>query len=38
MIHAWIDIILKINEIHRPTFQIKKEEINSKQDIFKLSI
>ena len=38
MIHAWIDRILKINEIHGPNFHNKMNEINSLQDVFKVSI
>ena len=38
MIHAWIDRILKINEIHGPIFKKKMKEINNIQDIFEINI
>ena len=38
MIHAWVDRVLKVNEIHGPNFQRKMKEINSLQDNFKISI
>ena len=38
MIHAWVDRILMINEIHGPHFLRKMEEINSMQNGFKISI
>ena len=38
MIHAWIDRILNINEIHGINFVNKMNEINSQQDSFKISI
>ena len=38
MIHAWIDMILKINEIHGPNFVRKMNEINKKQADFEISI
>ena len=38
MIHAWVDRVLKINEIHGPNFYRKMDEINSKQSNFKISI
>ena len=38
MIHAWIDRILKINEIHGPNFNRKMLEINSLQNNFKVQI
>ena len=38
MIHAWVDRILKINEIHGPNFIKKMDEINSKQNFFEITI
>ena len=38
MIHAWVDRILKINEIHGPNFNRKMLEINSLQNNFKVQI
>ncbi len=38
MIHAWVDRILKINEIHGPNFNRKMLEINSVQNNFKVQI
>ena len=38
MIHAWVDRILKINEIHGPNFQRKMIEINNVQNNFQISI
>ena len=38
MIHAWVDRVLQIDEIHGPNFVRKMDEINSNQNIFKISI
>ena len=38
MIHAWVDRILKINEIHGPNFLSKMNEINKKEDAFQISV
>ena len=38
MIHAWIDRILKINEMHGVNFVNKMNEINAQQDTFKITI
>ena len=38
MIHAWIDRVLKINEIHGPNFLNKMVEINKKEINFQVSI
>ena len=38
MIHAWIDRILNINEIHGINFTSKMEQINLQQNNFKVTI
>ena len=38
MIHAWVDIILKKNEIHGPNFLNKMNEINEKENFFQISV
>ncbi len=38
MIHAWIDLVLKVEESHGPNFHARMEEINSSQDHFKLTV
>ena len=38
MIHAWVDIVLKKNEIHGPNFLNKMKEINEKENNFQISI
>ncbi len=38
MIHAWIDRILKTNEIHGINFVNKMNEINNRQDTFEITI
>jgi len=38
MIHAWIDRILNINEIHGINFISKMEQINLQQNNFKVTI
>ena len=38
MIHAWVDRILKINEIHGPNFLTKMNEIIKEESSFQISI
>jgi len=38
MIHAWVDRILNINEIHGPNFLSKMKEINNQEDNFQISV
>ena len=38
MIHAWIDRILKRNEIHGPYFLNKMREINTQENNFQISV
>jgi len=38
MIHAWVDRILKKNEIHGPNFLEKMNEINEKEKYFQISV
>ena len=38
MIHAWVDRILKENEIHGPNFLNKMREINEKEINFQISV
>ena len=38
MIHAWVDRVLKINEIHGPNFLSKMKEINQAEDNFQISV
>ena len=38
MIHAWVDRILKKEEIHGPNFLKKMREINEKENNFKISV
>tara|TARA_B100000900_G_scaffold150679_1_gene128013 strand:- start:78 stop:608 length:531 start_codon:yes stop_codon:yes gene_type:complete len=38
MIHVWIDRVLKINEIHGINFVNKMNEINKRQNLFKITI
>jgi len=38
MIHAWVDRILKKNEIHGPNFLEKMYEINEKEKNFQISV
>ena len=38
MIHAWVDRILKKDEIHGPNFLSKMNEINAKENNFQISI
>jgi len=38
MIHAWIDLILKVEEAHGPNFYKRMEEINSSQTDFQVTV
>ncbi len=38
MIHAWIDLILKVEEVHGPNFMRRMVEINSSQSDFQVSV
>tara|TARA_B100001250_G_scaffold209523_1_gene179836 strand:+ start:910 stop:1458 length:549 start_codon:yes stop_codon:yes gene_type:complete len=38
MIHAWIDLILREEEVHGPFFRGRMKEINESQSQFKISI
>ena len=38
MIHAWVDRILKKNEIHGPNFLHKMNQINQKENNFQISV
>ena len=38
MIHAWVDLVLNINEVHGTNFMTKMAQINSQQDYFKVTI
>ena len=38
MIHAWVDMVLKVNEMHGPNFHIKMSEINASQNDFRVCI
>ena len=38
MIHAWIDLVLKIREVHGPNFRSKMIAINSAQNDFQVSV
>ena len=38
MIHAWVDRILKKNEIHGPNFLNKMNQINQKENNFQISV
>ena len=38
MIHAWIDLVLKIEEAHGPNFHKRMAEINSFQNDFKVTV
>ena len=38
MIHAWIDLILKVQEVHGPNFHARMTEINSLQDRFQITV
>ena len=38
MIHAWIDLVLKVEEAHGPNFHQRMEEINAAQTDFQVTI
>ena len=38
MIHAWIDLVLKVEEAHGPNFHKRMAEINSSQADFKVTV
>ena len=38
MIHAWIDLVLKVDEAHGPNFLKRMEEINSSQTDFQVTV
>ena len=38
MIHAWIDLVLKIEEVHGPNFLKQMAEINSSQTDFQVTV
>jgi len=38
MIHAWIDLVLKVEESHGPNFHKRMEEINSSQADFQVTV
>ena len=38
MIHAWVDLVLKVEEGHGPNFYNRMEEINSSQTDCKVTI
>ena len=38
MIHAWIDLVLKVEESHGPNFHKRMAEINSSQTDFKVTV
>tara|TARA_Y100001968_G_scaffold332505_1_gene390903 strand:+ start:70 stop:609 length:540 start_codon:yes stop_codon:yes gene_type:complete len=38
MIHAWIDLVLHVNEVHGPNFLARMNQINSSQNRFQVSI
>ena len=38
MIHAWIDLVLKVEESHGPNFQRRMAEINSSQSDFQVTV
>ena len=38
MIHAWIDLVLKVEEAHGPNFQMRMAEINSSQNDFQVTV
>jgi predicted SprT family Zn-dependent metalloprotease len=38
MIHAWIDLVLKVEEAHGPNFYKRMEEINSSQTDFQVTV
>ena len=38
MIHAWIDLVLKVEEVHGPNFYQRMAEINSAQKDFQVTV
>ena len=38
MIHAWVDLVLKVEEVHGPHFMKRMEEINSSQTDFQVTV
>jgi len=38
MIHAWVDLVLKVKEGHGPNFHARMAEINSAQNNFEISV
>ena len=38
MIHAWIDLVLKVDEAHGPNFKKRMTEINSSQTDFQITV
>ena len=38
MIHAWVDLVLKVREGHGPNFYARMKEINSLQDRFEVTV
>lgn len=38
MIHAWIDLVLKVEEVHGPNFLSRMAEINSSQADFQVTV
>ena len=38
MIHAWIDLVLNVDEVHGPEFHKRMEEINSSQIDFQITV
>ena len=38
MIHAWIDLVLKVEEAHGPNFYKRMQEINSSQTDFQVTV
>ena len=38
MLHAWIDLVLKVEEAHGPTFRMRMAEINSSQSDFQVTV
>ena len=38
MIHAWIDLVLKVEEAHGPTFYKRMGEINASQNDFRVTV
>ncbi len=38
MIHAWIDLVLQVEEVHGPNFMKRMKEINSSQTDFQVTV